>query len=162
MTKIFLSLGLAAVLFSCADKASQTTTATSDSFNLSEVKKSIEATNKQFSDAVGKGDSATVVSFYHSDAKVYPPNMPEGKSSVLGSMSKQLPAMGVKSFTVNTSDVTGNAEQVVETGTWEMGDGSKKVDNGKYIVVWKKENGNWKVWRDIWNSDNPPPPPPSK
>ena len=158
MTKFFLSLGLASMLFSCADKSTQSTTATSDSFNLSEVKKSIEATNKQFSDAVGKGDSTTVVSFYHSDAKVYPPNMPEGKSSVLGSMSKQLPAMGVKSFTVNTSDVTGNAEQVIETGTWKMGDGSKNVDNGKYIVVWKKENSTWKVWRDIWNSDNPPPP----
>ncbi len=39
-----------------------------------------------------------------------------------------------------------------------MGDGSKNVDKGKYIVVWKKENGDWKVWRDIWNSDNPPPP----
>ena len=88
--------------------------------------------------------------------------MPEGKSSVIGSMSKQLAAMGVKSFTLNAGDITGNADQVVETGTWEMGDGSKTIDKGKYIVVWKKENGNWKLWRDIWNSDNPPPPPPSK
>lgn len=158
MNKTFLSLGLAALLFSCADNASQSTTATSDSFDLSEVKKSIDATNKQFSDAVVKGDSATVVSLYHSEAKLYPPNMPEGKSSVLGSMSKQLLGMGVKSFTLTAGEVTGNADQVVETGTWEMGDGSKAIDKGKYIVVWKKENGNWKLWRDIWNSDNPPPP----
>ncbi len=162
MNKIFLSVGLASLLFSCTDKASQSTTATSDSFNLSEVKKSIEATNKQFSDAVVKGDSATVVGFYHADAKVLPPNMPAGNRTTLGSMSKQLPAMGVKSFTLKVSDVSGNADQVVETGTWEMGDGSKDIDNGKYIVVWKKENGNWKVWRDIWNSDNPPPPPSKK
>src|SRR5687768_4395622 len=150
MSKIFLSAGLALILFSCADKASESTTATSDSFDLSEVKKSIEATNKQFGEATVKGDSATVVSFYHSEAKLYPPNMPEGNSSVIGAMSKQLPAMGVKSFSLTAGDVTGNADQVVETGVWEMGDGSKTIDKGKYIVVWKKENGNWKLWRDIW------------
>lgn len=162
MTKFFLSAGLALVLFSCSDNASQSTTASTDSFDLSEVKKSIEATNKQFGDAAVKGDSATVVSFYHSDAKLFPPNMPEGKSSVIGSMSKQLTSMGIKSFTLTAGDVTGNADQVVETGTWEMGDGSKTIDKGKYIVVWKKENGNWKLWRDIWNSDNPPQTPHTK
>lgn len=23
--------------------------------------------------------------------------------------------------------------------------------NGKYVIVWKKENGNWKIYLDIWN-----------
>ena len=26
-----------------------------------------------------------------------------------------------------------------------------------YIVVWKEEKGNWKMYRDIWNSDPPAP-----
>jgi ketosteroid isomerase-like protein len=23
---------------------------------------------------------------------------------------------------------------------------------GKYVIVWKKENGKWKIYLDIWNS----------
>ena len=35
------------------------------------------------------------------------------------------------------------------------------AEKGKFIVVWKEENGKWKMHRDIWNSDAPPPPPPA-
>jgi hypothetical protein len=30
-------------------------------------------------------------------------------------------------------------------------------DTGKYIVVWKRQDGVWKLHADIWNSDAPPP-----
>jgi ketosteroid isomerase-like protein len=39
-----------------------------------------------------------------------------------------------------------------------MSDGKKFNDKGKYIVVYKKDGDKWKLYRDIWNSDNPPPP----
>jgi ketosteroid isomerase-like protein len=29
------------------------------------------------------------------------------------------------------------------------------ADKGKYIVVWKKEDGKWKLHRDLSNSDLP-------
>jgi hypothetical protein len=29
------------------------------------------------------------------------------------------------------------------------------LDTGKYIVIWKRENGAWKWHRDIWNSSRP-------
>lgn len=34
------------------------------------------------------------------------------------------------------------------------GAGERLVDNGKYIVVWKREGGAWKRHRDIFNSDH--------
>ena len=34
----------------------------------------------------------------------------------------------------------------------KWGDGTKTVDKGNYIVVWKKDDGKWKIFRDIWNS----------
>ncbi len=136
-----------------------TTNTANASFDVANVRQSIEAANKKFADASLKGDSVTVVGLYHSDAKVFPPNMPADKRNMMGSMSISLPKIGIKSFTLNTNDVSGNADQVVETGTYEMGNGSKTIDKGKYIVVWKPENGEWKLWRDIGNSDNPPAPP---
>ena len=32
---------------------------------------------------------------------------------------------------------------------------NKMIDKGKYVVVWKPVNGEWKLFRDIFNSDMP-------
>jgi ketosteroid isomerase-like protein len=31
----------------------------------------------------------------------------------------------------------------------------KQIDRGKYITVWKKQQGQWKLHRDIWNTSMP-------
>lgn len=36
-------------------------------------------------------------------------------------------------------------------GKTKQQDGSIAEWRGKYVVVWKKENGNWKMYLDIWN-----------
>jgi hypothetical protein len=64
--------------------------------------------------------------------------------------------MGVKDLKLSTEDISGNAKQVVETGRYEIyGDKNKFLEKGKYVVVWKFENGTWKMYRDIWNSSMP-------
>jgi ketosteroid isomerase-like protein len=41
----------------------------------------------------------------------------------------------------------------VEVGKFNIFDPSgKTVDQGKYVVVWKKGKDGWKLYRDIWNS----------
>jgi hypothetical protein len=35
------------------------------------------------------------------------------------------------------------------------GDAGKVLDQGKYVVVWKRELGQWKLYRDIWNTSVP-------
>jgi ketosteroid isomerase-like protein len=46
---------------------------------------------------------------------------------------------------------------VIEVGratVWLVGDGGETLaDNGKYLMVWKREDGRWKRHRDIFNSD---------
>ena len=69
--------------------------------------------------------------------------------------------MGVRNIKITTEEVSGGSEAVAEIGTYEMfGDKNVSLDKGKFIVVWKQENGKWKMHRDVWNSDMPPPPPP--
>ena len=47
----------------------------------------------------------------------------------------------------------------LETGRYELYDAQNKIlDKGKYVVVWKQENGEWKLFRDIFNSDLPAAP----
>lgn len=124
------------------------------SFNLDVIKKHIEETNKIFSTALVNGDSASIAHLFHSQTVIYPANMPSMNSgSEMGSVSILIPAMGIKSMEIKSADIFGNADMVIETGTYVLSDGKKQVDSGRYLVVWKEEDGRWKIYRDIWNSD---------
>jgi ketosteroid isomerase-like protein len=35
------------------------------------------------------------------------------------------------------------------------GDSGKVNDRGKYIVIWRKVGGQWKLYRDIFNTNMP-------
>lgn len=159
MKKYLILLLTLATFAACKDdNGEETTTVNKEtSFDLTQARQAIETTNKKMSAAMVSGDSATIVNLYHTDAKVYPSNMAAGDRVSMGAMTASMPAMGVKKFNLATSEVSGNADQLVETGTWEMGDSTKTWDKGNFMVVWKMENGEWKLWRDIWNSSNPLP-----
>jgi len=72
----------------------------------------------------------------------------EGKDilSAWGSMIRA----GLKDWTFTTTDLQGNSDFLIETGNYEIKDANKKLaDKGKYLVVWKKQNGEWKLYRDV-------------
>ena len=46
---------------------------------------------------------------------------------------------------------------VAEEGELFLYVGDDQVDEAKYIVLWKKEDGRWKLHRDIFNSNLSPP-----
>lgn len=156
--KYLLLLCIAAVIFiGC-----ETTTAKSDApaaFNLDSVKSHINAHNEAFSSAMINGDSAAIVPMYMADADIMPPNMPAAKgSSAMGGVSKMVKQMGATQFKVWATEVEGSNDMVMERGKWEIR-GTNMKDAGKFIVIWKKDNsGQWKIAKDIWNSDNPAQP----
>jgi ketosteroid isomerase-like protein len=122
--------------------------------NLDVVRQEINNSNQLWGQAFVKGDSVTMVGLYHSEARLYPPNMAMmNNRSDLGRMIAGIPRGTFQRAQITTTDVIGAQDLVVETGTYEMADASKVVDRGKYIVVWKQENGRWRIYRDIWNSD---------
>lgn len=122
--------------------------------DMDQVKQQITANNQIFNQAFVKGDSAAMVELYHSEAVIYPPNMAMmNQRNEMGRMVVGNPAMGIKNMELKTVDVFGSGDLMVETGTYQMGDDTKVMDKGKYMVVWKQEDGKWKIYRDIWNSD---------
>lgn len=123
----------------------------------------IDETNKAFAAAALKGDSATFVNLYHPDANIYAPNEPAMDPKAMASMIGSFTKLGITEFNLSTKEIYEGDEVVTEVGAYEMGDGKKAIDKGKYMVIWKKDGDKWKLYRDIWNSDNPySPPPPSK
>ena len=64
--------------------------------------------------------------------------------------------MGTQGLILNTKDVFCGKDIITETGTYEIQiANNQSVGKGKFIVVWKQENGIWKMHRDIFNSNMP-------
>jgi uncharacterized protein (TIGR02246 family) len=131
-------------------------------FDIAGAKKAIDSTNAKFGEYVSKGDSVGVASLYTSDAKLMGPNMPtaSGRSSIQSTFGGMFAAYGKIGINLSAAEVFGTEDMVSEVGTYTMTDkDGKEVEKGKYIVLWKMEDGKWKLFRDCWNSDAPAPAP---
>ncbi|WP_394341575.1 hypothetical protein [Paraflavitalea soli] len=62
---------------------------------------------------------------------------------------------GLRNGKFITIDVFGDAvEYVTEVGFWRTFDVNNKVINdGKFLVLWKKTPNGWKMFRDSFSSD---------
>ena len=162
-SRLYLSFltPLIILIFSCSNNTSDSTGKNSkdsvSTFNMTSMQKIIDEKNKVFGKAFGNGDSATMVNNYTKDAKLFPPNSNEiiGKDSIGVVISEYL-KFGIKEFKDETTALYGNEANLIEEGKFFMGDGKGNViDKGKYICVWRKEDGVWKVYSDIFNTSLP-------
>ncbi len=136
-------------------------TAPKSTFDLKTAKTEIEAANKELSDFLSKGDSVGVANAYAKEGKLMGNNMPSVTGTVnLTSVWGAFLRSGIGGITLTTTEIWGDENYITEEGTYTISlkDG-KQVDNGKYLVLWKKEDGKWKLYRDISNSDLPLPSP---
>lgn len=130
------------------------------SFDLTTAKKEIEGSNKQLAELLSKNDSVGFANEgYTPDAKFFLPNSPvvvgrKNIQSVFGGVIKA----GLTKIELKTIEVWGDEKALTEEGTYAfLNPKGTPVDKGKYIVVWKKEDGKWKIHRDCYNSDLPVP-----
>ena len=127
---------------------------TSTSFDLENARTTINEDNKKFGEEFSRGDATALGAHYAVDAESLPPNgEPVKGRDVIASMWAGTIKMGMKSFTATTTDLTGDDEVLAEQGNYQIAAANNQVvDKGKYIVIWKKEEGKWKIHRDIWNT----------
>ena len=61
-------------------------------------------------------------------------------------------------MTLTTLEAEAQGDTAYEVGTYTLpGEGGKMLDVGKYVVVWKRVGGQWKLHRDIWTTSVPAP-----
>lgn len=124
--------------------------------NTASVAKTIRANNKAFGDHVANGNSEALARMYARGAKLMPPNAGFIKSKDIAGFFRLVMNAGVRGATLKTQEVEVHGKTAIEVGTYVMRDGSGvELDNGKYIVVWKKEGASWRLYRDIFNSSKP-------
>jgi uncharacterized protein (TIGR02246 family) len=121
-----------------------------------EVRAAIEAQNRAFGDAVRAGDSAAIGELYASDAAVLPPNAAKvtGRAAIADFWGAAL-AGGLAGVVLTTEEVAyagGDVATEIGSAVLSAKDGSV-VDEGKYIVLWRRDGNTWRLQRDIWNSN---------
>jgi ketosteroid isomerase-like protein len=132
-------------------------TSSAPSFDLANAKKEIEAANRELSDFMASGDSVALADAYTTDGALMLSNMPsvKGRESLIKLWGGLINA-GMSRLELTTLEVWGNENYITEEGliVIKTKEGIQ-LDKGKYLVLWKKENGKWKLHRDISNSDLP-------
>ena len=105
----------------------------------------------KFTAALASGDAQTAASYLTDDAVALPPGRPpiNGKAQIqqfLGNMTRS-----VKNLKYTPEDVKPIDDSTVrEVGTFAFRMRDNDVD-GKYLLVWTKVGGEWKVAADMWN-----------
>ena len=130
----------------------------SASMQSADVRAEIEKSNAAFAAAFAKGDSAALAAMYTSDGQAFPPNndLLNTRAAIRKLWQGAMDA-GIKSVKLQTTEVEAHGPDVAhEVGTYQMMTADGKVaDRGKYLVLWKREGGQWKLHRDIWNTSTP-------
>lgn len=146
------------ILFSCnnvQDKIEIEKSASS--FDIKQGEASIMQSNQNLMKAFKNDDSAGVVNCFTTDAKLMCSNQPsiEGKENIRSYFSNMM-RKGIAAIDLKTIKILGDSSILAEEGTYLFSDSEKKqIDKGKYIVLWKQEAGNWRMYRDMWTSDLP-------
>jgi len=150
MKKILLCFLVSSSLIACTNQV------TKPAFDLANAKKEIEAADQAICSAIVKGDSVGAANAYSKDGKLMLNNMPSITESAKiasfwGGFSKL-----AGNISLTTIEVWGDENYITEEGLFEVkSKDGKSIDKGKYIVVWKKEDGKWKIHRDLSNTDLP-------
>jgi uncharacterized protein (TIGR02246 family) len=120
--------------------------------HAADVKSQIDAANRAWVAAYDKGDAAALAALYTQDATVLPPgsDMVHGRSNIQAFWQKVM-ASGLKISALQALSVEqyGNVAREIGKAT---GEANGPVDL-KYVVVWKRVNGAWRLSTDIWNSN---------
>lgn len=116
----------------------------------------IEAEIKEFSRAYMEGDYDALANAYTPDGKIFPNNtgIIEGREAIKARWTLPEGARILK-HEVNPESISIIGNYAHDYGYYEgmSSDAGGEISNwkGKYVIIWKKIEGDWKIYLDIWN-----------
>ncbi|MFW6202072.1 MAG: YybH family protein [Gemmatimonadota bacterium] len=142
--------------------ATITLTACGAAPDLDAERQAILEIDEQWAQAALDRDPAGFASVYAEGGRLMPPNAPSavGPEAVEGMMTQVLSEGTTLEISPSEVHVARAGDLAYDIGTYEMTvetpDGTIE-DEGKYLVVWEKVDGEWKVKADMFNSNLPLP-----
>ena len=123
-----------------------------------------KATSKAWNEAFNAGDAKALAALYAPDAMLLPPNAEpvKGRKSIeefwAGFIEGVKGKLEIQEVPVPEVLVQGDLAYSLGRFTILDVDG-EVVDRGKYVAIWKRGDGQWRVYRDILNTSLPKPKP---
>jgi ketosteroid isomerase-like protein len=162
MRRILTAYGAAAIVAACGSSP-QVDSARSVPADTARDRAAIDSIRQTFQDGEEAGDAERMYSHAAADIIAMPPNRPPQVGSTnLGWLRAFLSAYNVKAQynseeLVVSGDWAFDRGTVTETMTPKSG-GASATESVKYLWVYHRQNGAWKLARLIWNSNDPSPP----
>ena len=123
------------------------------------VRQAIEANNSKWAAALSRGEAATIAALYTPTAQLLPANgnIVSGQEAIQKYWQDAITS-GYRSVTFTTVEVEACGDTAYEVGKYAVpGEGGKVLGTGDFVVIWKRENGRWRLHRDIWTTNAPAP-----
>ncbi len=118
------------------------------------------AQEKKYDEAFNKGDAKALASLYLEDAQILAPDgdVVKGRQAIEEFWKAEIKSAasdGIKSVSTPI-EVEQHGRVAHEAGIWvnTKADGSVAME-GKYFVLWRKQSGQWKIYRETWNRKGP-------
>lgn len=122
--------------------------------DVTSIREAMDQANRRFVDAFNAGDyEGATAAVYTEQARVIPPDAPvvQGHAAIAQFWQAAAAQLALQNVDLSTVDVEVQGDFACELGraTLTLGSGDQVV--ARYVVVWKREHGQWRWHVDIWN-----------
>jgi uncharacterized protein (TIGR02246 family) len=161
----FVLLSATALLIASCDAGNDATSSAAPeaaaSVSGAAEEEAIRAQVARWLELIKSKDAAAISQMYTEDGAFMPANAPigKGRAAIEQNWAGMMSTPGFDlSFAPDQIIVSASGDMALDRGTYRLvvaPDGKEQIDTGKYVVVWRKVDGEWKAAADIINSDLP-------
>lgn len=112
----------------------------------------IQAQSQAFTAALARGNAAEAARYFTTESRLSVPGIDgvlAGRAAIEKFWASAVSG-GLKSLTLAATEIDGRGDLRVETGTYTaLGEKQMQLSRGQYLLVWKREDGAWKIHRDF-------------
>ena len=120
----------------------------------SNIKERIQTLYKRIENNFAQGNANGIAEIYSESAMLVPPesDLIQGRNNIAAFWQTAFD-MGIKNLKLELLEIEQHGDTAIEMGRYTMStEDHDVIDQGKGIVIWKFENGHWKLHRDMWNT----------
>lgn len=128
-----------------------------------DIRAEIRLANDALEAHFARGDAGGVAGMYTSSGEIFPTGMEpiRGWAGIKEFWQGAIDT-GLARVELKTRDVEALGDTAIELGMFTLlGANGELLDRGKLLVIWKKEQGAWRIQKDLWNTSIPASAPPS-
>jgi len=122
-----------------------------------DIRAEIGKRDQAWEKAYNAGDATALTALYTKDAQVMAPSAETASGSSAIQTYFTGDVKGGAKMALTLEDVVSFGDYALETGKYVATSAEgKHLDHGKFMTLYKKADGGWKIHRDTWNSSMPP------